>query len=288
MSDSGASIPEAYSLLLSEGAYLQADSTLIEISGSDAFTWFQGQITQDMRKLLDSKHISACLVSATGQLQSLLKIYASDNKVQVITDQPSELIRRLDELVILEDVQYEIKAENFWSFQGGPPRENTGLPNNRTGLGGYDLPFEKPNITQTLSPELFNLISLEHGIPLLGIDTNEKTLPPELGSAFDQEYIAYDKGCYTGQEVLQRIHSRGHTNKTWVGLVCSELPQVGDEVQFEEKDVGTVHRVAVSPTLGPIASATLRNQATTPGTQVQIGMISAEVREMPLLAARSL
>ncbi|MEZ5163190.1 MAG: hypothetical protein R2688_05455 [Fimbriimonadaceae bacterium] len=287
MSDSDASISEAYSLLLYEGAYLQTESTLIEISGSDAFTWLQGQITQDMRKLVDSKHISACLVSATGQLQALLQIYALDNKVQVITDQPSELIRRLEELVILEDVQYEIKAENFWSFQGGTPRTGAELPNNRTGLGGYDLPFENQNIAYTISPELFNLITLEHGIPLIGIDTSEKTLPPELGPAFDQQYIAYDKGCYTGQEVLQRIHSRGHTNKTWIGLVCPELPQVGSEVQFEGKIVGTVHRVGVSPTLGPIASATLRNQATTPGTQVQIGKISAEVREMPLLARRS-
>lgn len=283
MSDSPAFLSEAYSLLLTEGAFLLTESTLIEVSGPDAGTWLQGQITQDLRKLRHEKAISACLVSATGQLQSFLRIYEFEGRYQIITDQPQELIRRLTELVILEEVSYEINAENFWSFQGGSRTFEDGLFHDRLGIGGYDLPFGSPAISKTLSPELFNLFTLESGIPLLEIDTNEKTLPPELGPAFDRQYIAYDKGCYTGQEVLQRIHSRGHTNKTWVGLLCAELPQSGDDVQFEGKGVGIVHRTAKSPTLGPIASATLRNQATAPGTQVQIGEFNAEVREMPLL-----
>ncbi|MFX6234584.1 tRNA-modifying protein YgfZ, partial [Acinetobacter baumannii] len=65
-------------------------------------------------------------------------------------------------------------------------------------------------------------LELRAGNPRLGGDTTQKTLPPELGPAFESRTVSYTKGCYMGQEVLMRIHSRGHTNRTWVCLTSAE------------------------------------------------------------------
>jgi folate-binding protein YgfZ len=142
-------------------------------------------------------------------------------------------------------------------------------------------------VVEVLSPEGYELATLEAGIPRFGIDTNDKTLPPELGPHFESNHVSYTKGCYTGQEVLMRMHSRGHTNKTWVGLKASAPISPGTRVSYEGKDVGTVHRAALSPAFGHIASATLRNEATAEGTKVQAGDTAAEVVTMPFLRQTS-
>ena len=154
------------------------------------------------------------------------------------------------------------------------------MPSDRTGSGGIEVFGEMPAVQ--LSDVGFSLATLEAGLPEFGVDTTVKTLPPELGESFDGSHTSYKKGCYTGQEVLMRIKSRGHTNKTWVGL---KLSSATDEtaVEFEGKVVGKIHRSADSPAFGVIASATLRNVATEPGTVVTVSGVEATVVEMPFL-----
>jgi len=119
--------------------------------------------------------------------------------------------------------------------------------------------------------------TLETATPLAGIDYNEKTLLPELGPAFVGRTVSYTKGCYTGQEVLMRVHSRGHTNKTWVVLRAEGEVTAGDPVTREGENVGKVTRSAESPALGWLAAAVLPNSVLNAGTQVQIGDVSAYV-----------
>jgi folate-binding protein YgfZ len=134
-----------------------------------------------------------------------------------------------------------------------------------------------------LSRAGFLLATLEAAIPLAGVDFSERTLPPELGPHFESRYVSYNKGCYVGQEVLMRIKARGHTNKTWVGLKADKEIREGAKVTRQGKEVGVVHRAALSPAFGHIASATLRNEAKQEGTQVQIGGEPATVVQMPFL-----
>jgi folate-binding protein YgfZ len=124
---------------------------------------------------------------------------------------------------------------------------------------------------------------IERGVPKRGVDYTNKTLPAELGHMFELEHVSYSKGCYVGQEVLMRIHSRGHTNKTWVGLLLDEAVQPGSAVSSEaRKDAGVVTSAAISPQLGPIAGAMLRNEASREGAKVKVGNAMGRVRHFPL------
>lgn len=155
----------------------------------------------------------------------------------------------------------------------------------RTGLGGYDLhvPYEKMESLKIslvgsgvleISPNLWDVLRYEVGIPLYGIDMDEKVLAPEMGKEFERKYISYSKGCYTGQEIIMRIHSRGHTNRTWVPLILEGdlLPVRGDAVEAPGRpDAGWITGAVHSPQWGSIlAWGFVRNAYTEPGTHLQV------------------
>lgn len=103
---------------------------------------------------------------------------------------------------------------------------------------------------------------IEAGRPLWGVDMDDSTLPQEANlEALNA--ISYTKGCYTGQEVVARLHFRGHVNKRVVGLRVdgSAVPPRGTTVLGAEgKEVGEVRSAVLSPRFGPIALAMLRRE----------------------------
>ena len=72
-----------------------------------------------------------------------------------------------------------------------------------------------------------NALRLEAGVPWFGTDFDEHQIPHE--AALDQTHISYTKGCYTGQEIVERVRSRGHVNRRRTGLAFSgaEPPAAG-------------------------------------------------------------
>ena len=124
---------------------------------------------------------------------------------------------------------------------------------------------------------------IEHGIPLYGKDFDLRNLPQETG--LTEATVSFDKGCYTGQEVVARIHYRGHVNRRLVGLAttAAESIPVGIELYVDDRSVGSVTSSAVSPRFGPIALGMIRGEveagarmATSAG-----GSPSIELAELP-------
>jgi len=101
---------------------------------------------------------------------------------------------------------------------------------------------------------------IEHGIPLYGKDFDMRNLPQETG--LTGATVSFDKGCYTGQEVVARIHYRGHVNRRLVGLAraASEPIPVGIELYVGDRAVGSVTSAVVSPRFGPIALGMIRSE----------------------------
>lgn len=134
------------------------------------------------------------------------------------------------------------------------------------------------------SRNVWNIARVEGGRPAFGIDMDENTLPQEanldtLGA------ISFEKGCYTGQETVARIHFRGHVNKNLRALFGSApLPQGASVVDESGKAVGDVRSTVVSPRLGPIAFAMVRREVAD-GQQVVVmgpgGPIAARVSSLP-------
>jgi len=143
---------------------------------------------------------------------------------------------------------------------------------------------------QTVSMETLEILRVEAGIPVYGIDIDEDVLAPEVGRT--GQAISYSKGCYLGQETIVRIRDLGHVNRTLLGLKVegsNDLPR-GSKVFREDKEVGEVTSSVMSPRLGTvIALAYLHRGCQTPGTRVEVavetGRVPAEVASLPFLGS---
>jgi folate-binding protein YgfZ len=87
-------------------------------------------------------------------------------------------------------------------------------------------------------------LRLEQGVPWFGYDFGEKQIPHEAG--LQDSHISYTKGCYTGQEIVERVRSRGQVNKQRVELVFSGdvVPEACAPLTLDGKEVGYITRAA--------------------------------------------
>lgn len=120
------------------------------------------------------------------------------------------------------------------------------------------------------------------GWPQRGAEIDEKTLVQEV--RFDENNgVSYEKGCYTGQETVARLHFRGHTNRDLRGLVWSgSEPLTDGRIMLGEKEVGSVRSVLSLPTRR-LALALIRREVAT-GTTVMAGDVPATVVALPFEA----
>jgi folate-binding protein YgfZ len=136
------------------------------------------------------------------------------------------------------------------------------------------------------SPTAVECARIEAGWPVWGVDMDESTLPQEANLEAIGA-ISYTKGCYTGQEVVARLHFRGHVNKRLMGLRIggTAAPERGAEVTtIDGTACGNVRSSVVSPRFGPIALAMIRREVDA-GTAVRTRVggieVEAEVSSLP-------
>ena len=132
-----------------------------------------------------------------------------------------------------------------------------------------------------------NILRVEAGIPWYGLDMDERRIVLEVGL---EHAISFKKGCYLGQEVVERASARGHVNRKLSGLLVQGdiLPDSGDKVFHEAQEVGWVTSVVTSPRLGrPIALGYVRREHAVSGTQLRIDRsgtpVIAEVTTLPFV-----
>jgi folate-binding protein YgfZ len=121
-------------------------------------------------------------------------------------------------------------------------------------------------------------LRLEQGVPWFGYDFGEKQIPHEAG--LQDSHISYTKGCYTGQEIVERVRSRGQVNRRRVGLdfTGTVAPTAGDALTSDGKEVGYVTRAAFSPSRShPIGMGYVRKDSQAPGSELEWRGGSAKV-----------
>ena len=272
-----------------------SDQVLIEVTGEDRQDWLQGQVTNDLRILTPDRPIDACLCTPTGQLLAILRLWDYDGRIFIAThrDAAEAVLARVEQMVIMEDVEAKRLNQQIVTIQGpnaSSVAQDVGLllPSDRLGFGGFDVAAETTSSIDLsddhrFDHDLWRALQLANGVPIFGIDTNPKTLPPELGPAFIATHISYNKGCYTGQEVIARIESRGHTNQTWRALLCNRPLQTGETLSHPDKEqAGVVTSAGWLPSLGYFAGAMVRNEVKV-GDQVSMSDgTTAFVKDFPI------
>jgi folate-binding protein YgfZ len=128
------------------------------------------------------------------------------------------------------------------------------------------------------------ILRVEAGLPRFGAELGPDTLPAELGLV--ESRVSFTKGCYTGQEVVARMHSRGRVGHRLIGIVLDDgtLAESGAEVRAGGSRVGAVTSVARSPRCGAIALGIVRNGFDAPGTPLDVGGRSAQAATLPFVS----
>jgi folate-binding protein YgfZ len=129
-------------------------------------------------------------------------------------------------------------------------------------------------------------LRLEAGLAWFGADYDDRAIPHEAG--IEQSHISYTKGCYTGQEIVERVRSRGQVNRrlTGIGFTGTAIPQPGSPVFAGEEAVGRVTSAAFSPLASrAIGLGYLRREFHAPGSRVTWEHGEAEVIALPLAGA---
>jgi len=128
--------------------------------------------------------------------------------------------------------------------------------------------------------EALEILRVEAGVPLLGTELGQDVLPDE---AHLEHAISTTKGCYTGQEVVARLRSRGQVAHRLVGIVfdADHPAPAGARLRDGDKAVGEVTSSCVSPECGAIGLGFVRRAAAEPGRALDADGVRATVAELP-------
>ena len=137
---------------------------------------------------------------------------------------------------------------------------------------------------ERMGPDTFETLRIEAGVPVVGLDTDEDTLPLELPL---DHAISFTKGCYMGQETTARIKNFGHVNRKWVGFKIHGETRLPAEIFLNGKSIGKITSVAQSPRLNSVLGlGFIRSEHAVAGTQVLLRSdgvdLPAEVVGVPL------
>jgi len=132
--------------------------------------------------------------------------------------------------------------------------------------------------------EVLEMQRIASGVPLYGVDIRERDLPQETEQ---MRALNFNKGCYVGQEIVERIRSRGNVHRKFTGLLVEGAAAIvaGAKIISNEKEVGEVTSVATLATPSgerTVALGYIRREVGVPGRAVTIGTAKATVIQLPL------
>jgi len=135
--------------------------------------------------------------------------------------------------------------------------------------------------------EALEVLRVEAGIPAAGRELGPDVLPAE--ARLLERAVSFSKGCYTGQEVVARMESRGRVGHLLVGLAFEgALPAPGASLHAGGSRVGAVTSAARSPSAGAIGLGFVRRGHETPGTPLGVDTALARVVALPFVAGSAL
>ena len=134
------------------------------------------------------------------------------------------------------------------------------------------------------SAEAFEILRIEAGTPRFGAELGPDVLPAEVGL---EAAISFDKGCYTGQEIVARVESRGQVRRRLVGLRLrgDQAPVSGESIEVAALAVGQVTSGCLSPLFGAIGLGFVRVPHDAPGSELLVGSRPAGTAALPFVAA---
>lgn len=271
---------------------------LIAVWGREAVQFLNGLITNDVGKLEDNAQMRAAFPNAQGRLLATTGVLRRGEKFLFETEAATreKVFRNLFRFTFAGDFFVEDLSDNFRYFEILNWKSRISNPDfiefhNNFGSNIFvpddaaaeDFTNELKNENAVgISDELYEVLRIENGVPLYGVDADETTIVSELGI---ENLISYQKGCYVGQEIIARIHFRGHIAKQLMGLILDAEVKPNDELKSPDgKNAGKVTSAAFSPQLGKfIALAYVRYDYLAESTKLKVNEVIGEVKNLPFI-----
>ena len=261
---------------------------MLRVSGADALTYLQSQISQDIRGLGDGGTTYTFVLQPTGKVEALARLHRVNAEEFLIDTEAgfgAALTTRLNRFKIRVKVDVEPLDWRLIAVRGTDVAPAGSLP--AWGRAdAHDLLGEAPTppdgVRHGSTAEL-EAMRIEAGWPAMGAEITDTTIPAETGVV--PLAVNFTKGCYPGQELVERMDSRGSNAPRFVRRLRGEGSVApGAVVTHEGKEVGTLTSVADSDE-GWSALASIA-RAVQPGESVSVatgtGPIDAAVEELVL------
>lgn len=240
---------DAYRLAHDDQVALPAARDVVEIEGPDASSFLHSLLSQNVESMEVDESRWSYLLQPQGKVHSLLRLrktapeaFAAD----LDPGQGSRLVAGLSRFKLRTKVELTLVERVPMLAWRGPNVTTSGLPPLSRHERGVDL-LGRADAGEGPAgpPEVFEVLRIEAGVPVVGRDIDESTIPQEAG--FIDVTVDFAKGCYLGQELVARIDSRGHVNQLLRGVVGTDLVPGAELRDDEGKARGVVRSVATNP-----------------------------------------
>lgn len=257
---------------------------VLTVSGSDRLRWLHSLTSQVFEGLPAGQANTAYVLSPNGHIEHVM-YGVDDGETYWAWTEPgrgADLVAWLDSMRFMMRVEVSLLETYGLVWRPGAP---SGAGLHRTGmdsLGGYETFLPRDEVAGVLAEGVpagtwaYEARRIEAGVPRIGVDTDDRTIPNELG--VPSAAVALDKGCYRGQETVARVHNLGRPPRRLVRLhldgSLSELPEIGADLTLDGSVVGRVGGAARHHELGPIALGLVK-RSVPPESALASGAIAA-------------
>lgn len=278
---------------------------LIQVSGTDALTFLQGQVTNDVALLNTHSHYTG-YCTAKGRLLALFLAYRAQDAfyLQLPKSILPSIAKRLQMYVLRSKVTIADVSEQCVRLgiagqqatqvlahispripqsEGEVVAFDDGIMIKHAGaIPRFELIMANENAEKVLatlrqyaqvaSQNLWHLLEIEAGIAEI-TEANQEKFVPQMVNLDALGGINFKKGCYTGQEIVARTHYLGKVKRRTLlaHIDAAQAPQVGDPLMIAQEAVGTVVRVASHPNGGFTLLAEMHLESQENGTAMWNG-----------------
>jgi folate-binding protein YgfZ len=301
----------------------------ISLTGNDRVRWLNGMVTNNVRDLAESRGVYAFLLNPQGRILGDMVAYNCGESLMVDTDrsQVEKILATFDHYIIMDDVEVNDLGEKLTALGISGPKsrevlaaarfavpellplqilgmqwmgaECTLVRSEEAGRESYEIWLAPEHVKQlweallaagatAAGAEALEMDRIVSGIPLYGVDIRERDLPQETEQT---RALNFSKGCYVGQEIVERIRSRGNVHRKFTGFASEDGAPItpGAKIVVSdsagEKEVGEITSAVTMPGQSTIALGYIRREHAIPHKEVTIAGAKAWVAALPFADA---
>ena len=258
------------------------DRDVIRIAGPDAISFLQGQLSQDVAGLAVGASAFSFVLEPQGKVSAwgrITRVAADAVIFDVDHGFADVVIARLNRFKLrtkadIEQLDWRTVALRGASDRGVLDPAAVVAAFDWPGFSGVDLMGANVTVPAGLTAgdrDDYERRRIEAAVPVLGCELDASTIPGEAGAAIIDGSVSFTKGCYTGQELVARVDSRGNNTPRRLRSVHIDggVPAAGSDVIVDDKVVGRLTSVAPTES-GAVALAYVQRAVEPPVAAVVV------------------